>query len=467
MGMQYIRHSVVIAALCLAGACAQFPKEGKVNTPAEHALSSGQTFAVQEQWWLVLKDPQLNRYINAALKNAPSLKSAQARFEQLQAELGILGEESKVQTGLVAEGKGALLGKRPSASFAEPDRNFRLAHISAQAKWSFDFWGKNKARIASVLGRRNAAYYEIRQAEILLTHAVAEQYFTWQGLLAQQDILNQRIENSKQIEKLMQERVKAQLAAPSAVYEQQQMQQQLALQKLQLDKEIAHARHALAVLTGSKPDSLDKQQPAAMPGVPDVKVGGLKADILSRRPDISVQRELLDVRSQNIREAKADFYPNIELKLLTGLSHIDAFDLVRGNSGMLGVVPAVHLPIFTSGALRSKLAKRNAEYDEQVAVYDQTVLDAMRLAADAITDYQNHKAQHAQAEQAAATARKISASILRRVNAGLANKAEYYRKQDDVLQQQAVVLMKHSAALAAWSNLNVQLGGGFKQEQHL
>ncbi|KPN72221.1 efflux transporter outer membrane subunit [Neisseria sp. 83E34] len=467
MGIRYIKHSVGFAVLCLLGACAQLPKETALTMPSEHSLASGQTFAASEKWWLSLKDPQLNKYIDAALKNAPSLKIARARFEQLQAELGIVDQESKVQTGIVSEGKGVLLNRRPSASFAEPDRNFRLAHISAQAKWSFDFWGKNKARIASALGRRNAAYYEIRQAEVLLAHSVAAQYFTWQNLVAQQDILNQRIENAKQIEKLMQERVKANIAAPSAVYEPQQMQQQLMQQKLQLDKEIAHARHALAVLTGKRPDSLDKQKPAAMVDVPNVKVSGLKADILGRRPDIAVQRELLNMRSQNIREAKADFYPNIELKLLAGLSHLDAFDLVRGNSAMLGVMPALHLPIFTSGALRSKLAKRNAEYDEQVAIYDQTVLDAMRMAADAIADYQNHKVQHAQAGQTAATARKISASMLRRVNAGLENKADYYRKQDDVLQQQAVVFAKHSEALSAWSNLHAQLGGGFREEQHL
>ncbi|EGZ44119.1 efflux transporter outer membrane subunit [Neisseria wadsworthii] len=467
MGIRYIKHSVGFAALCLLGACAQLPKETALAMPSEHSLASGQTFAASEKWWLSLKDPQLNKYIDAALKNAPSLKIAQARFEQLQAELGIVDQESKVQTGIVSEGKGVLLNRRPSASFAETDRNFRLAHISAQAKWSFDFWGKNKARIASALGRRNAAYYEIRQAEVLLAHSVAVQYFTWQNLVAQQDILNQRVENAKQIEKLIQERVRADIAAPSAVYEPQQVQQQLMQQKLQLDKQIAHARHALAVLAGKRPDSLDKQKPAAMVDVPNVKVSGLKADILGRRPDIAVQRELLNMRSQNIREAKADFYPNVELKLLAGLSHLDAFDLVRGNSAMLGVVPALHLPIFTSGALRSKLAKRNAEYDEQVAIYDQTVLNAMRMAADAIADYQNHKAQHTQSEQTAATARKISASMLRRVNAGLENKADYYRKQDDVLQQQALVFVKHSEALSAWSNLHAQLGGGFREEQHL
>ena len=58
-----------------------------------------------------------------------------------------------------------------------------------------------------------------------------------------------------------------------------------------------------------------------------------------------------------------------------------------------GIVPAINLPIFTSGALQSKLAYRNAEYNQQVALYDQTVLNAMRAAADAVSDYQTLQAQ--------------------------------------------------------------------------
>ena len=76
------------------------------------------------------------------------------------------------------------------------------------------------------------------------------------------------------------------------------------------------------------------------------------------------------------------------------MTHIDAFNLIRGRtSGMLGIVPALNLPLFTSGALQSKLAGKRAQYNEQVAVYDQTVLNAMRAAADAVVDYQSLKSR--------------------------------------------------------------------------
>ncbi|MDO4249125.1 MAG: efflux transporter outer membrane subunit [Neisseria sp.] len=458
-----IKNGLGIAALCLVSACVTQPGEMRLPGPQQHALPHGQTFPARDYWWRALNDTQLNQYVETALYSAPSLRSAQARFAQLGADLGVLDASGKLQVGLGAEGVGVLLSKRPPSEFAESDRSLLVAHAAAQAKWSFDFWGKNRAQIQAALGRRNALYYETRQTEILLANTVAVQYFSWQGLEAQKAVLNRRIDNAKQIEKLLQSRVGAQLAAPSAVYPAQQAQRQFELQKLQLDKEIARILHGLDVLSGRPPVPLNIRKPAAMAPVPDVKTDGLKADLLGRRPDIAAQRALLAMRSHNIRAAKADFYPNVELRLLAGLSHIDAFDLVRSNSGMLGIVPAVNLPIFTSGALRSNLAKRRGEYEEQIAIYDQTVLDAMRAAADALSDYRNLMAQYEAALGLQAAAEKSAASMLRRANAGLEHKTLYYQKQDEVLQQQALVSAKHAEVLAAWSNLHAQLGGGFQE----
>lgn len=194
-------------------------------------------------------------------------------------------------------------------------------------------------------------------------------------------------------------------------------------------------------------------------------MGNIRADLLGRRPDIAAQRALLESRLQNIQEAKAEFYPNIELKLLAGLSSIDAFNVIRSShAGMLGVLPALNLPIFTSGALRSKLASRNAEYNQQVAAYDQAVLNAMRSAADAVSDYQTLQAQAALQQRAAAIADKAAASSRRRVGAGLDNKLVYLQKQDEALQLKMQAVQTQGDWLAAWSNVHAQLGGGFQAE---
>ena len=145
------------------------------------------------------------------------------------------------------------------------------------------------------------------------------------------------------------------------------------------------------------------------------------------------------------------------------MTHIDAFNLIRGRtSGMLGIVPALNLPLFTSGALQSKLAGKRAQYNEQVAVYDQTVLNAMRAAADAVVDYQSLKSRQDTWSKMVNIADKSVQNAKGRVRAGLDNGLTALQKQDEAVRTKMSAVQYHAEYLTAWSNLNAQLGGGFK-----
>ncbi len=466
MNANKILRSVSILSVCVLSACAHFGKQAPLDNPTAYSLPAGQTAEVQAQWWRSLKDGRLNRYMEQAMQQAPALQVVQARLAQAQAQLGMVEAADKTQVGFSATGFGMYNGSKPDIQKynpnADPNHWLSLANAGLQASWVFDFWGKNRAQIAAVVGQQNALRYEMEQTRLVLAQAIAAQYFAWQNIVGQQEILQQRIDNAAATEKLLQQRVRAQLLPGSAVYPAQMAQQQMKLQILALDRDAARLRHSLAALTGQPATALDDEKPNKMAELPAVKVANLKADLLGRRPDIAAQRELLASKMQGIEATKAEFYPNIELKLLAGLSRIDAFDLVNSHSRMMGLVPAVTLPIFTSGALQSKLAGKNAEYNQQVAQYNQTVLDAMKSAADALSDYQITRQQLLVQQDALGVQKKAAASALRRVQAELENKVTYLQKQDDVLQQQAVYLSQQSAGLTAWSNLQAQLGGGFQ-----
>lgn len=466
MTIQSTVRSVGILAVCVLSACAPFGKQTPLAVPTAYSLPQGSSSSIaRAQWWTQLNDSKLNLLIEQALSASPDLRTAQARFEQAQAQLGLTESAGKTQIGLAVRGAGIYVSHKPSAQNLDTDHTLAIANAALQGSWSFDFWGKNRAQIASALGQRKAVIYEADQIGIELANAVATQYFAWQGLTAQQRLLTQRLNDAAETEKLLQQRVNANLLPVSAVYPAQVAQQQIKAQQLQLERNAAKVRHSLAVLSGHAPNALDGQTPAALAKVPVLAADRIRADLLGRRPDIAAQRALLESRSQNIQAAKAEFYPNIELKLLAGLSSIDAFNVIHSShSGMLGIIPALNLPIFTSGALQSKLALRRAEYNQQIAVYDQTVLNAMRAAADAFSDYQSLQGQSAMLQRAAETSAKAAVSTRRRVSAGLDNKLAYLQKQDEALQLQMQAVQARSDLLSAWSNVHAQLGGGFQAE---
>ncbi|KLT73137.1 membrane protein [Neisseria arctica] len=460
-----LRCATLVSAISLLAACAPLGKQSPLESPTAYSLPKGRSTPSAPYWWRQLNDPQLNRLVNRALATSPDLRAAQARFNQAQAQLGITEAADKTQIGLTAQGAGIYVSPKPSSPYGDTGNTLKFANLAVQSSWVFDFWGKNRARIRSVLGQKQAVAYEAEQARLTVAQAVAAQYFSLQSLSAQEKILQERIALASETETLLRQRIQAQLLPGSALYPAEQAQLLLQSQLLELQRQSARLRHSLATLCGQAPNALDNFQPTAISNAPSLRINNIRADLLSRRPDIAAQKALLLSRSEDITAVKAEFYPNIELKLLAGLSHIDAFNIVNGkNSAMLGLLPAVNLPIFTSGALQSRLAMSRAEYNRQIALYDQTVLNAMRSAADAVSDYQILQEQANLQKRAEQTANKSATASQRRVRAGLDSKLTYLQKQDAALQQQQQSVKIQADLLTSWSNLHAQLGGGFKAE---
>ncbi len=466
MKFTLIARSAALLGLSLTAACAPFGKQVPLDTPTAYSLPQGEsTREIRDGWWTQLRDPKLNRLIEEAVRTAPQMRIAQARFEQAQAELGVNRAADGVQVGLISQGIGAYVSPKPVSNAANTDHTLLVAATALQGSWSFDFWGKNKARIQSALGRSRAAAYEAVQTRLEVANAVAAQYFAWQALEIQRQTLQKRLQVANGIEKLLKQRIQANILPASALYQAEQVRQQLQVQQLQLARNISRVRNSLAVTAGQSPDALQDWQPSPQTAAPVLAVNRIRADLLGKRPDIAAQRALLESRAQDVREAKAAFYPNIELKLLAGLAHVDAFDVINGkNSGMLGIMPALSLPIFTSGALQSKLGARHARFNEQVAVYDQTVLNAMRSAADAVSDYQSLLSQTALQQRMVETAEKSAAAASRRMRAGLENGLVPLQKQDEALQQQMQLAQSRADLLAAWSSVHARLGGGGQEQ---
>ena len=297
----------------------------------------------------------------------------------------------------------------------------------------------------------------------MLANAVAAQYFAWQSLEEQQKLLARRTETADRTLQLMQRRVRAKLMPPESLYQIELLQHRLQLERLSLEQQTAKVRNSLSALTGNAPYTLPVRFPEEMASVPNLPVDRIYADLLAARPDIAVQKSLLESKYHAIKSTEAEFYPNIELKVLAGMAHIDAFNVIHGrNSAMLGILPALNLPIFTSGALQSKLWGRRAEYNEQVAIYDRTVLNAMRSAADAVVDYQSLQAKKLVWDKMLNTSGKSVRAVQNRVKVGLENGLGVLQKQEERLQLQMQAVQYQAEYLTAWSNLHAQLGGGVK-----
>jgi NodT family efflux transporter outer membrane factor (OMF) lipoprotein len=464
---RFCQLSLVSSVALLLSACANFGQQPDLQMPQDATqlqLPAGQSVQTKQSWWLDLNQPLLNKFMDTGLANAPDLRIAAARIAEAEAQWRGARGEAGIQVGVQANGVAAYLNPKPDSSRAGDDPNhvFSNEMAAVAVNYSFDFWGKQRNLIKAALGSRLAAAYQQEQARLVLSQGIVAQYTQWQLLQEQANILQQRIGVNQQLQKLVANRIGAGLQPVSDeyVFTQKVLSLQSALRQTQAD--IERARHSMAALIGLSPNQMPAMTPLPLGKVPEVEVDGLRADILGQRPDIAAQRALLQSNYFGIKVAEAAFYPNIEIKGLAGLAHVDAFDLVHSSSRMLGIVPAISLPIFTSGSLQAALSGKRSAYNEQVAQYDKTVLTALQQAADAISDYQHSTAALPLQQQAFLISQRNAISSSKRHAAGLDNAITKLQREDTALSVRADLVKTAAWQQQSWNSLHAALGGGFQ-----
>ncbi len=89
----------------------------------------------------------------------------------------------------------------------------------------------------------------------------------------------------------------------------------------------------------------------------------LPADLVARRADIVAARWQVEAAMHDVKEAKAEFFPDVNLAAAFGFDAFGWGRFLQASSRQMQFGPAIHLPIFDAGALRSQLKSRYADFD--------------------------------------------------------------------------------------------------------
>ena len=187
----------------------------------------------------------------------------------------------------------------------------------------------------------------------------------------------------------------------------------------------------------------------------------LAANLIGRRPDIVAARWRAQAAEHRVKQARAAFYPNVNLVAYVGQEalHLDNLFVTGSSIGQVG--PALSLPIFDGGRLRSQLHGARADNDAAIAAYDGAVVQALREVADAVAGERALGARLTES-RAALSADEDAHRIARlRYDGGLATYQSVLLAENAVLEQRRVVTDLESRALTLDIALIRALGGGF------
>jgi outer membrane protein TolC len=173
----------------------------------------------------------------------------------------------------------------------------------------------------------------------------------------------------------------------------------------------------------------------------------------------------IEAAGYDVKNAKAQFYPNVNLVAFAGFSSIGFGKLVSAASQEWGVGPAIRLPIFEAGQLRANLRGKNADLDAAVESYNAAVLDAIRDTSDQITSMQSIERQQREQRAAQDAAESAYQIALQRYKAGLGTYLNVLSAETTVLAQRRLGVELAARALDTQVALIRALGGGYRQPQ--
>jgi len=418
-------------------------------------------------WWTAYNDPQLTSLIEEALKGSPDLKVAGARLRQALARseqagatlLPTVGAKGSIQSTAVQLN---VPGIPSSVGDFLPKDWQPFTQIGLSLDYQVDFFGKNHAAVAAASSQARAAQFEMAAARLQISTGVAAAYADLVRLTADRDAAVEAVRVRGDSLTLVSNRLKnglenqGQLAQSSA-------ESNISLGDVaSLDERIDQARHQLAALVGAGPDrGLDITPNAATVGQPYGLPSNLAADLIGRRPDVAAARLRVEAAADRIKMARADFYPNVSL---TG-SFMDLSltpDQIANHNILLAQVgPAVSLPLFQGGRLKGAYRGARGEYDEAVATYDKTVVQALHDVADAVSTQKSLGVQLDYARKASTDSEKAYSLATMRYKGGLSPYVVVLTAESTMVVQRRVVADLQAQTLAANVALVRALGGGF------
>ncbi|HEY4293641.1 efflux transporter outer membrane subunit [Luteibacter sp.] len=416
-------------------------------------------------WWRAYGDPQLDTLMDMALRGAPDLAQAKTRVSSAEQNIRV----AAAQAGLRVDGSGQVARQRLSEHGLIPSQFlgftwYNQADLGIQVRYDFDWWGKKRYTIESAIDSARAAEAERSAASLGIQAMVADTYFGWLADEARVALADKLVAARERALRIAELRVKQGVDVPDTA---QQARAELAgarQQRVALQGSADTRRASIATLVGVSPAELPALAPRALPDVTPGLPAGAGTDLMARRPDIAASRWQVEAALRQTDAARAQFFPDVSLSAMAGLSSIDMDKVFSADSRVFSLTPAIHLPIFEGGALEANHGVSRAQLDAAVAQYNATVASAARdVATQALGAQQLAHRRTEQATQIEAASAML-ASARARAARGVRDDRESLVTEAALIQQQDMDAGLHAQALSTDVALIKALGGGYRAE---
>ena len=453
------------AAMLLVG-CSVGPtyKRPDIPPPAQWHETAGDANAAKSsvwpdaEWWHGFGSTTLDELISEAERNNDDLAGAIARVQEADQQARIAGAAL-----LPSLDAGMNASRQREFITGESTKLFNEFNPELTASYEIDFWGKNRATRDAARAAAVASLYDQQSVALTVISSVATTYFQALELRDRLEVAQQNLDNGEAILKGFRLEQTAGTATGLDVAQQETAVALLNAAVPPLQQQFRQTVHALAVLIGKTPESVDVEAGTLTQLSSPAIVEGLPSQLLSRRPDVAEAEQNLIAANADITVARAALFPDIQLTAGGGYESTALAGLVSPANQVYSVAAGLTQPIFHGGALRAQVAFSKARYTELLTTYHKTVLTAFSNVEDALVATQQTAELQKRQQEAVTTAKRAFEFAERQMSAGTVNILTVLNTENALFSAQDQLVQDNFLRLQALVDLFTALGGGWHQ----
>lgn len=460
------RAAGLAGALASAAACVTMPSERAEAPPLPSEWRDAPQAAALPitDWWQGFNDPALNQLVVEALSEGPNVQLAVSRVREARA----LSYSTVTQflPQLTATGSGQYQRIVEGDVPVGAERENMSGAYGAQVSWELPLFAIG----ATTVGARantQVALANLRGARVTLAADVAQAYVDLRAAQASRAALARSVETADELARILATSAGAGFASEADAADARRLAEGTRTRLPGLVIEERRAENVLAVLRGKAPGTETAETQAVLSAerapVPHLDLASAPAapaDLLRLRPDVARAEAQTLVAAAQLGAARADLLPRINL---TG--SINVTDALMGNPTGAGLTlasaaPMISMPLFDWGQRFAVSRQRDAQFDQALIQYRQTVTQAVAEASNALVALEQGRLRLNSARAAEEAAETTARGSRAAYGAGIQSLADRLRSEQQLIDASLTRITAEQQAASAAIATYRAFGGG-------
>ncbi|MEC5388057.1 efflux transporter outer membrane subunit [Uliginosibacterium sp. H3] len=409
------------------------------------------------QWWKQLGDPTLDKLIETALSNSPTIQTAQARLRESRARRNLqsVQDAPNVSGGLSASRNGTRTDTTNTSS-----HNFSA---SLDASWEIDIFGGQRRALEAADASLAATAADLNATRVSLAAEVATDYIALRTDQVRLAVARANLISRDQTTQLTEWRNQAQLVSGLEVNQARSNAEQTRSTVPALVRAIEDDKLTLALLLGLSRTEVEALLPeGSLPMPPATIAVGIPADTLRQRPDVMAAERRLAAQTAQIGVAEAARYPSLKLSGSIGAEALSLGGLLSGDILTNSLVAGLAAPIFDAGRITQNIEIQSAVQEQTLIAYRQTVNQALNDVEKALNAWVRSSERLQVLQGAVDAAREAARLATIRFQAGQTDLLTQLDTQRTQLTQEELLAGAQGDRANTLIQLYKALGGGWQ-----